>query len=156
MMVRAVDDLNDMPIVFEPGRQVYLRDVGTAVDDAVIQKSRVRVNGKQQVFVPIYRQAGASSLAVADGVRASLADMEAELPEGSKVDFVIDQSEYVRKSIESLIHEGVIGAILVSLMILVFLGDWRMTLIASLSLPLAILGAIIGLKTCRVNHPGST
>lgn len=147
MMVRAVDDLNDMPIVFEPGRQVYLRDVGNAVDDAVIQKSRVRVNGKQQVFVPIYRQAGASSLAVADGVRASLPEMEAELPEGSKVDFVIDQSEYVRKSIESLIHEGIIGAILVSLMILVFLGDWRMTLIASMSLPLAILGAIIGLKT---------
>jgi len=147
MMVRSVEDLNEMPIVFEPGRQVYLRDIGTAVDDAVIQKSRVRVNGKQQVFVPIYRQAGASSLAVADGVRESLPEMQAELPEGSKLDFVIDQSEYVRKSIESLIHEGIIGAILVSIMILVFLGDWRMTLIASLSLPLAILGAIIGLKT---------
>ena len=80
-----------MPIVFEPGRQVYLRDVGTAVDDAVIQKSRVRVNGRQQVFVPIYRQARASSLAVADGVRAALPDMEAEFPPGSKVDFVIDQ-----------------------------------------------------------------
>jgi len=147
MMVRAVDELNDMPIVFEPGRQVYLRDVGVAVDDAVIQKSRVRVNGKQQVFVPVYRQAGSSSLAVADGVRAAVPDIEAELPEGSKLEFVIDQSEYVRKSIESLIHEGVIGAILVSLMILVFLGDWRMTLIASMSLPLAILGAIIGLQT---------
>jgi CzcA family heavy metal efflux pump len=147
MMVRAVDEFNDMPIVFEPGRQVYLRDVGTAVDDAVIQKSRVRVNGKQQVFVPVYRQAGSSSLAVADGVRAAVPEMEAELPEGTKLEFVIDQSEYVRKSIESLIHEGVIGAILVSLMILVFLGDWRMTLIASMSLPLAILGAIIGLHT---------
>jgi multidrug efflux pump subunit AcrB len=147
MMVRTVDDLNDMPITFEPGRRVLLRDIGIAVDDAVIQKSRVRVNGKQQVFVPIYRQAGASSLAVTDGVREAIPEMEAELPEGSKLEFVIDQSEYVRKSIESLIHEGVIGAILVSVMILVFLGDWRMTLIASLSLPLAILGGIIGLKT---------
>src|SRR4029079_13831305 len=63
MMVRTVDELNDLPIVFEPGRQIYLRDVGEAVDDAVIQKSRVRVNGKQRVFVPVYRQAGASSLA---------------------------------------------------------------------------------------------
>ena len=86
---------------------MLLRDVGYAVDDAVIQKSRVRINGKQQVFVPIYRQAGASSLAVADGVRSGdPATCESELPEGSKLEFVIDQSEYVRKAIESLIHEG--------------------------------------------------
>lgn len=147
MMVRTVDELNDMPIVFDPDRQILLRDIGVALDDAVIQKSRVRVNGKQQVFVPIYRQGGASSLAVADGVRNSIPDIQAELPEGSTLEYVIDQSDYVRKSIESLIHEGIIGAILVSIMILVFLGNWRMTLIASLSLPLAILGAIIGLKT---------
>jgi multidrug efflux pump subunit AcrB len=147
MMVRTVDELNDMPITFDNGRQVLLRHVGTAVDDAVIQKSRVRVNGKQQVFVPVYRQAGASSLAVADGVRNAIPQIESELPEGSKLEFVIDQSEYVRKAIDSLIHEGVIGAILVSIMILVFLGNWKMTLIASMSLPLAILGAVIGLKT---------
>ena len=61
-----MDDLNDLPIRFEPGRQILLRDIGHAEDDAVIQKSRVRVNGRQQVFVPIYRQAGASSLAVAE------------------------------------------------------------------------------------------
>lgn len=147
LMVRTVDELNDMPVTFEPDRRVLLRDVGIAVDDAVIQKSRVRVNGRQQVFVPIYRQAGASSLAVADGVKAAIPEIESELPEGSKLEFVIDQSEYVRKAIESLIHEGIIGAILVSIMILVFLGNWRMTLIASMSLPLAILGAIIGLQT---------
>ncbi|MFO0850081.1 MAG: efflux RND transporter permease subunit [Gemmataceae bacterium] len=147
MMVREVADLNDLPIVFDPDRQVLLRDVGEAQDDAVIQKSRVRVNGRAQVMIPVYRQGGASSLAVADGVRAAIPGMEAELPEGSKLEFVIDQSDYVRKSIDSLIHEGVIGAILVSVMILVFLGDWRMTLIASLSLPLSILGAVIGLRT---------
>jgi len=147
MMVRTVDELNDLPITFEPGRSVLLRDVGTAVDDAVIQKSRVRVNGRQQVFVPIYRQAGASSLAVADGVQKAIPQIESELPEGSKLEFVIDQSEYVRKAIESLLHEGIIGAILVSIMILVFLGNWKMTLIASMSLPLAILGAVVGLRT---------
>jgi multidrug efflux pump subunit AcrB len=147
VMVRTVDQLNDMPIVFEPGRRVLLRDVGYAVDDAVIQKSRVRINGRQQVFVPIYRQSGASSLDVASGVKGSIPQMESELPAGSKLEFVIDQSEYVRKAIESLIHEGIVGAILVSLMILIFLGNWKMTLIASMSLPLAILGAIVGLKT---------
>src|SRR5262249_9810659 len=60
----------------------------------------------------------------------------------------MDQSTSVRKAIESLIHEGVVGAILVSLMILIFLGNWRMTLIASMSLPLAVLGAIVGLRVC--------
>src|SRR4029450_477223 len=70
-----------------------------------------------------------------------------ELAEGSKLEFVIDQSEYVRKAIKSLIHEGVIGAILVSVMILIFLANWKMTLIASMSLPLSILGAVVGLQT---------
>lgn len=145
-MARTVDDLNDLPIVFEPDRSILLQDVATAQDDAVIQKSRVRVNGRQQVFVPIYRQQGSSSLTVADGVKEAIPEMESELPKGSKLEFVIDQSEYVRKAIESLIHEGVVGAILVSIMILIFLGDWKMTVIASLSLPLAVLGAIVGLN----------
>lgn len=146
-MARTVNDIDDLPIVFEPDRQVLLRDVASTIDDAVIQKSRVRVNGQQQVFVPIYRQQGASSLVVADGVKNAIPEMEAELPEGSKLEFVVDQTEYVRKAIESLVHEGFIGAILVSIMILVFLGNWRMTVIAIMSLPLAILGAIIGIKT---------
>jgi multidrug efflux pump subunit AcrB len=145
-MARTVDDINELPLVFEPDRQILLRDVAETIDDAVIQKSRVRVNGKQQVFVPIYRQQGASSLDVAEGVKNSIPDMEVELPEGSKLDFVIDQTDYVRKAIDSLVHEGIIGAILVSIMILVFLGDWKMTVIATLALPLSILGAIIGLK----------
>jgi multidrug efflux pump subunit AcrB len=145
-MARTVEDIGDLPIVFEPDRHILLRDVSTTLDDAVIQKSRVRVNGRQQVFVPIYRQQGASSLKVAEGVKSAIPEMESELPEGSKLEFVIDQTEYVRKAIDSLVHEGIIGAILVSIMILVFLGNWRMTVIATLALPLSILGAIIGLK----------
>jgi multidrug efflux pump subunit AcrB len=146
-MARTVEDIGDLPIVFEPERHILLRDVSTTLDDAVIQKSRVRVNGKPQVFVPIYRQQGASSLTVAEGVRSAIPAMEAELPEGSKLDFVIDQTDYVRTSIESLIHEGIVGAILVAIMILVFLGNWKMTIVATLALPLSILGAIVGLKT---------
>jgi len=145
-MARTVEDIGDIPIVFEPDRHILLRDVSVTLDDAVIQKSRVRVNGRQQVFVPIYRQQGASSLKVAEGVKDAIPEMESELPEGTKLDFVIDQTEYVRVAIDSLVHEGIIGAILVSIMILVFLGNWRMTVIATLALPLSILGAIIGLK----------
>src|SRR5581483_5963498 len=71
--------------------------------------------------------------------------IEAHCPKGTKLDFVMDQSIYIREAIHALIEEGIIGAGLVSVMILIFLGNWRMTLIASLSIPLALLGAIIGL-----------
>lgn len=144
-MVSQVDELNDLPVRIAAKESVYLRDVGQALDSSAIQTSRVRINGKRQVFVPIYRQGGSSSLAVAAGVKAEIPRIEERLPEGTKLDYVIDQSEYVRSSIRSLVEEGIIGGILVSVMILIFLGNWRMTLIASMSLPLSILCAIIGL-----------
>lgn len=145
VLVKDVADLDDLPIRIEPGNNVYLRDIGHAEDSYAIQTSRVRINGRRQVFVPIYRQGGASTLAVSDGVRQDVGHMEERLPKGTKLDFVMDQSVYVREAIKSLIHEGIIGAVLVSVMILIFLGNWRMTLIASLSIPLAILATVIGL-----------
>jgi multidrug efflux pump subunit AcrB len=145
-MVKKVEDLNDFPIRSKPGDAVYLRDVGEAKDAYAIQTSRVRIDGSDQVYVPIYRQQGASSLSVANGVKDYIAYMESRLPEGTKLDFVMDQSLYVKEAISSLIEEGLVGAGLVSVMILIFLGNWRMTVIASLSIPLAILGAIICLS----------
>jgi multidrug efflux pump subunit AcrB len=144
-LVKNVDELNDLPIRMEPGNNVFLRDIGHAEDSYAIQTSRVRINGRQQVYVPVYRQGGASSLDVANSVKDHLSEMEERLPEGTRLDFVMDQSLYVKEAIYSLIHEGIIGAVLVSVMILVFLGNWRMTVIASTSIPLAILGAITGL-----------
>jgi multidrug efflux pump subunit AcrB len=145
VMVNRVAELNDLPIRAKPGDNVLLRDIGRAEDSNAIQTSRVRINGRRQVFVPIYRQQGASSLAVARGVQKQIARMEPHLPPGTKLDFVMDQSVYVEESIHSLVEELLIGAALVSLMILLFLGSWRMTLIASISIPLAVLGAVAGL-----------
>ncbi|MBI3407981.1 MAG: efflux RND transporter permease subunit [Planctomycetes bacterium] len=144
-MVESVADLNDIPLRIEPGNSIYLRDVGYAQDSNSIQTALVRINGHRQVYVPIYRQQGASSLTVVNGVKHELPAMEAKLPTGVKLDVVMDQSEYVREAIVALVHEGVIGAVLVAVMILIFLGNWRMTVIASVSIPLAILCAIIGL-----------
>ena len=142
-LARSVGELNDLPIRIEPGNNVYLRDIGWAEDSYAIQTSRVRINGKQQVYVPIYRQGGASSLAVANGVKNAKESMEKRLPEpGTKLDFVMDQSVYVKQAIESLIHEGIVGAVMVAIMILIFLGNFRMTLIATMSIPLSILGAV--------------
>ncbi|HTU92279.1 MAG TPA: efflux RND transporter permease subunit [Gemmataceae bacterium] len=151
LMADKINELMDLPIRAEPGNQVYLRDIGEIRDSATIQTSRVRIatketgwEGKRQVYVPIYRQMGASSLAVVNDLKSKLKDIEElQCPPGTKLEFVIDQTIFVRQAIHSLIQEGIIGAILVSIMILIFLGNWRMTLIASMSIPLAILGAII-------------
>jgi multidrug efflux pump subunit AcrB len=144
VMVNGPEDLNEMPITVGD-QQIVIRNIGHAEDSNVIQKSRVRVNGERQVYVPIYRQTGESSLAVVERLKNRLPEIEQKLPEGSKLEFVMDQTGSVRQAIESLIHEGAIGAILVAVMILVFLGSWRMTLIATLMLPLAILCGIVGL-----------
>jgi multidrug efflux pump subunit AcrB len=151
-MVEKVKELDDIPIHTRPGDRVYLRDIGYAKDSSAIQTSRVRITdkespeGRKEVYVPIYRQQGASSLAVARDLRQHIKYMEDRLPAGTKLHFVMDQSFYVKESINSLVHEGVIGAALVSVMILIFLGNWRMTLIASLSIPLSVLGSVIGLN----------
>jgi multidrug efflux pump subunit AcrB len=148
-MVTHVKELNDLPIRSKAGSAVYLHDIGHAEDSYAIQTSRVRIDGRRSVYVPIYRQQGASSLAVADGVNAHLKEwmerLQSLYPGQTDLSFVMDQSIYVRNSIGSLVTEGIVGAGLVSLMILIFLGNWRMTLIATLSIPLAILGAIVGL-----------
>lgn len=144
-MVERVEELNDLPIALGPQRNILLRDVGRAEDAAAIQTSRVRIDGRNEVFVPIYRQRGASSLSVVDGVQAHIPTMEAELPERTTLKLVMDQTVAVRAALAALVREGAIGVGLVALMILLFLGDWRMTLIAMLSIPLALLGAVVGL-----------
>jgi len=144
-MVENVDDLNRLPITFGPQAGVLLQDVGRAEDSATIQTCRVRIEDQNEVFVPVYRQQGSSSLAVANGVRDRIPSMEARLPKATKLRLVMDQTIAIRSSLGALIEEGFIGAILISIMILFFLGNWRMTVIATLSIPLALLGAIIGL-----------
>jgi multidrug efflux pump subunit AcrB len=151
VMVEKVDELNELPIRAIPGDRVYLKDVGYAQDASVIQTSRVRITdessptGRREVYVPIYRQQGASSLAVANGVKKHIDYMKKRLPPGTELHFVMDQSLYVKEAIVSLIHEGLIGIVLVALMILIFLGNARMTVIASMSIPLAVLCSVIGL-----------
>lgn len=144
-MAEKVEDFNDIPLTFGGASNVLLRDIGRAEDSSAIQTSRVRIDDRNEVFVPIYRQRGSSSLKVVDGVRDIIPTMQDKLPKGTKLDLVMDQTVVVRSALGSLVEEAVIGAILVSIMILLFLGNWRMTLIASFSIPLALMGAVIGL-----------
>lgn len=144
-MVRTVEELNDLPIRLTPGQNVSLSDIGRAEDAASVQTSRVRINGKPQVYVPIYRQGGASSLAVAEETKSQIKAIENRLPAGTSLEFVMDQTVTVKQSIEALLHEGALGIILVGGMIFLFLGSVRMTFIAAASIPLSLMGAVIGL-----------
>ena len=144
-MIDQIDDLNSLPITVGPNSSILLRDIASAEDASSIQTSVVRIDGKNEVFVPLYRQKGASSLAVVDGVKDAIPTMQDRLPSGTILNLIMDQTAAVRASLRSVIEEGVAGVILVSIMILFFLGDWKMMFVASLSIPLALMGGIIGL-----------
>ena len=136
--------MGNVPLQAAQGNAEYLRDVAVAKDAAFIQTNIVRVNGRKQVYIPVYRQLGASTLKVVSTLKDSLPDMQARLTRpGIALKLVMDQSVYVRASIAALVQEGALGSILCSLVILLFLGQWRMTMIAVMTLPLSVLGAII-------------
>ncbi len=144
-MVTEVREFNELPISSGVMPPILVKDIGHAEDAAAIQTSSVRVAGASEVYLPIYRQIGSSSLSVVDGVKGQLQSIQEKLPKGTFLDLVMDQTVAVRSALNALILEGVIGALLVSGMILLFLSNFKMTLIASTSIPLAILTAVIGL-----------
>lgn len=105
----------------------------------------VHINGKRQVYIPIYKRTGANTIAAVEGVKGKLAELKKRLPSSVNLDVVVDQSIYVRHSITGLMKEGIIGLVLVSLALLLFLGNLRATFITALSISLAIMFAFIGL-----------
>lgn len=142
-MYDLVDQMQGIPLRNEQGNAAFLGDVAKPTDASFIQSNVVRVNGRRQVYVPVYRQRGASTLTVVDTLKQSIPDMKSRLTKPDvNLQVVMDQSVYVRKSISALVQEGILGAVLCSLVILVFLGQWRMTLIAVLTIPLSVLAAI--------------
>jgi multidrug efflux pump subunit AcrB len=141
-MYQDVSEMAGIPLRYESGRTVYLGDVATPKDANYIQTNVVRVNGKREVYIPVYRQLGASTLKVVSTLRDSLKMMEEKLTRaGISLKLAMDQSVYVRKSIEALVQEGILGAILCSLVILMFLGEIRMTAIAIMTLPISIMAS---------------
>ncbi|MDG3004760.1 efflux RND transporter permease subunit [Paludisphaera mucosa] len=137
-------EMGDIPLRSEVGNVSYLRDVATTKDASFIQTNVVRIDGRREVYIPIFRQLGASTLAVVNSVRARLDEFTARLTRGGiQLKLVMDQSVFVRQAISSLVQEGVLGAILCSLTILLFLGQIRMTAIAVMTLPIAVLSACI-------------
>ncbi len=142
----VLDDLNDLPIKSINGSTILLRDVAHVRDGYSPQQNMVRVDGKHSVLTTIQKNGSASTLDIIAQVKALMPRIEAGSPPGLVVKMVGDQSIFVRSSIDGVIREGVIAAALTGLMILLFLGSWRSTLIVTISIPLSILSAIIALS----------
>jgi multidrug efflux pump subunit AcrB len=144
-LVGNIPDMDDFLLRAENGVRVKLSDVGHAEDSSAIQTNVVRINEKPEVYVPIYRQPGANSLQVVDEVKTALSQLEKTLS-GFTLKVVADQSIFIRKAIESITHEAIIGGGFAAIMVLLFLGSWRATIAVLLSLPLSLVGAFACLK----------
>jgi multidrug efflux pump subunit AcrB len=142
-MPTTVDDLNNIPIRYTNGPTVFLKDVGQVHDGWAVQQNIVHENGKRSVLLSVIKNGNASTLAVVNGVRKVLQVARAAAPPGLSINELFDQSKLVRASIASVLREGAIAAGLTGLMILLFLGSWRSTLIVLISIPLSILASII-------------
>jgi len=138
-----VSQLNDLPVRSINGNTVYIRDVAQVRDGFVPQHSMVHVNGKRGALMTVLKSGEASTLQIVKDVRARLPAVLATLPPELKVTPLFDQSVFVRASINGVVKEAVLAAGLTALMILVFLGSWRSTLIVCISIPLSILVSII-------------
>ncbi|HEX4181990.1 MAG TPA: efflux RND transporter permease subunit, partial [Caulobacteraceae bacterium] len=142
----SIEGLNDLPIKTVNGATVYMRDVAHVRDGSPPQVNEVRVDGRRAVLMSVLKTGSASTLAIVDGVKALLPRLEQTLPPDLHIALLNDQSLFVKAAVSGVIKEGVIAAALTSLMILLFLGSWRSTLIIATSIPLAILSSIAALS----------
>src|SRR5215813_12189292 len=141
----TAEQFNALPVKVVNGAPVLLRDVARVRDGFAVQNNIVHINGKRATYLVVLKHSNASTLAVVDGVKALLPSIQAAAPEGIELKLDFDQSIFVRAALRNVLHEAVISSLLVSLMILFFLGSFRSVLIVSSSIPLAILVGVVGL-----------
>jgi multidrug efflux pump subunit AcrB len=144
-LVRQVQELETIPI--RPGQDptVYIRDVATVLDASDIPTGYALVNGRRAVYILVTKRADASTLAVVGNVKKALPSMQAVLPDDIKVSFEFDQSPTVTGAMGSVVTEGLLGAVLTGLMVLLFLRDWRSVIVVVLNIPFALCGALIAM-----------
>ncbi len=138
----VVDELNRLPVKQVNGATIYMGDVAHVHDGAPPQRNEVRMDGRRAVLMTVLKSGSASTLDIVDGVKKILPRLKQTLPSDLKVMPLADQSIFVRAAVSGVVKEGVIAAALTSLMILLFLGSWRSTLVIAISIPLAILFSI--------------
>ena len=142
-MPKSISDLNDIPVKYINGQTVFLKDIGQVHDGWAVQQNIVRNDGRRSVLLTVLKNGNASTVAVVKGVRKVLEGARAAAPAGLSINELFDQSKLVTSSIAGVLREGAIAAGLTGLMILLFLGSWRSTLIVLISIPLSILTSIV-------------
>src|SRR6267378_3860783 len=142
-MPPTVEALNDIPVSFSNGATVFLRDIGHVRDGNLVQQNIVRADGKRSVLLSIIKNGNASTLSVVNAVKAMLVTARAAAPSGMVIKSLFDQSVFVVSSVVSVLREGAIAAGLTALMILLFLGSWRPTIVVMISIPLAMLTSLV-------------
>ena len=138
----SISALNDLPVRASNGAIVYMKDVAQVRNGYAVQTNVVRENGKRSSYLSVIKNGQASTLDIVDSVKKALPRVKADLPSALRIAPVFDQSVFVRNSINEVLREAAIAAILTALMILLFLGSWRSTLIVCISIPLSILTSI--------------
>ncbi len=138
-----LSELLSTPIRPVSGTTVYLRDIGTIADGTDVITAYAHVNGKRTVYIPVTKRADASTLSVINAVKASIPDFKKVVPDDVDVSLQFDQSPFVTNSLRGLITEGLLGAALTGLMVLIFLRDWRSAVIVILNIPFALLSAVL-------------
>ena len=137
-----ISDLGDLPIKNVGGAMVYMHDVAQVHNGSAVQTNIVHVDGNRSVLLSVFKNGATSTLDIVSGIKQMLQIIKPSLPDVLEIKPIGDQSFFVRASIQGVVREGVIAAALTSLMILLFLGSWRSTLIVTTSIPLSVLGAI--------------
>ena len=138
-----LSELLSTPIRPVSGTTVYLRDIGTIENGTDIITAYAHVNGKRTVYIPVTKRADASTLAVINAVKAAIPDFKKVVPDDVDVSLQFDQSPFVTNSLRGLIIEGLLGAGLTGLMVLIFLRDWRSAVIVVMNIPFALLSAVL-------------
>jgi multidrug efflux pump subunit AcrB len=139
----TIDDLNNIPIKVANGATIFVKDVGQVHDGWLVQQNVVREDGRRSVLLSIIKNGNASTLDVVSRVRDALKTARAAAPPGLEIKELFDQSVFVKQSIAGVLREGAIAAGLTALMILLFLGSWRSTVVVMISIPLAILASLV-------------
>jgi len=139
----VINDLNNLPIRSVNGAVIYIRDVAHVRDGNPPQTNIVRVDGKRAILISIMKTGSSSTLDIIAGVRAKLESVKGQLPPALRINSLSDQSIFVRGAISGVVREAIIAACLTAIMILVFLGSWRSTIIIAVSIPLSILSSLI-------------
>jgi multidrug efflux pump subunit AcrB len=141
-----VQDFEDIPLATNGATAVFIHDIATVSDAADVTVDYALINGKRSVYIPVVKTADASTWAVVQSLKGKLPEMQSLLPEDVNISYEFDQSVFVINAVKSLMTEGILGAILTGLMVLLFLKDWRSSLVVVITIPVAILSTVLFLN----------